>query len=83
MLGPVLFILKTTPHSTIISSFDINHHLYADDTQIYMALSVSKAKESYEKLLHCVMAVLAWMTGSKLKPNPSRTDFLLIGTKNS
>ena len=23
----------------------------------------------------------AWMTGSKLKINPSKTDFLLIGTK--
>ena len=40
-----------------------------------MSLSVFKANESHEKLQHCVMAVLAWMTGSKLKPNPSRTDF--------
>ena len=27
------------------------------------------------------MGVSAWMTGSKLKLNPSKTDFLLIGTK--
>ena len=27
------------------------------------------------------MGVSAWMTGSKLKPNPSKTEFLLIGTK--
>ena len=32
VLGPVLFTLYTTPFSAIISSFDINHHLYADDT---------------------------------------------------
>ena len=46
-----------------------------------MSLSVSNAKESLEKLQHCLMGVSAWMTGSKLKLNPSKTEFLLIGTK--
>ena len=81
--GPVLFILYTTPISTIISSFDINHHLYADDTQMYMSLSISNVKESFKMLQHCVMAVSAWMTGSKLKLNPSKTDFLHIGTSET
>ena len=81
VLGPVLFTLYTTPLSAIISSFDINHCLYANDSQIYMYLSVSNAKESLEKLQHCLMGVSAWMTGSKLKLNPSKTEFLLIGTK--
>ena len=45
VLWLVLFTLHTTPLSAIISSFDINHHLYADDTHICMFLSVSNAKE--------------------------------------
>ena len=78
MLGPV----PTLHHSSaIISSFDVNHHLYADYTQMYMALSVANANESLEKLQHCLMGVSAWMTGSKLKLNPSKTEFLLIGTQ--
>ena len=55
--------------------------MHADDTQIYMSLSVSNAKESFENLQRCFMGVSAWMTGSKLKLNPSQTEFLLIGTK--
>ena len=77
VLGPVTFTLYTTPLRVISSSFHVN--LYADDTQIYMSLSVSNAKESLEKLQHCVglMAVSAWMTGSKLKLNPRKNVFSL------
>ena len=46
-----------------------------------MSLSVSNAKKSLDKLQHCIMGVSAWMTGSKLKLNPRKTEFLLIGTK--
>ena len=75
--------IHCTLSGAIISSFDLNHHIYADDTQIYMSLSVSNAKESLAKLQHCLMGVSAWMTGSKLKLNHSliKTEFRLIGTK--
>ena len=61
VLGPMLFTLYTTP-----LSFHINHYMYADDTQIYISLSVANANESLE---NCNMSVSAWITGSKLKPN--------------
>ena len=54
---------------------------YADDTQMYISLSVLSAKESLEKLQQWLMGVSTWMTGCKLKLNSSKTEFLLIGTK--
>ena len=46
-----------------------------------MSLSVTNAREFLEKLQHYLMGVSAWMTGPQLKLNPSKTEFLLIGTK--
>ena len=59
VLGSVLFLFYTLHHSALFSSFDINHHLHADDTEMYMSLSVSNAKESLEKLQLCLMGVSA------------------------
>jgi len=37
--NPILFILYTTPLSTVISNSAANHHLYVDDTQLLLSFS--------------------------------------------
>ena len=81
VLGPVLFTLYSTPLSSIINYHKMEHHLYADDTQIYISLSTSDPSASLEKLKLCIMDVFNWMTHSKLKLNPDKTEFLIIGSK--
>ena len=82
VLGPILFTLYTAPLSQIIAEDDVEHHLYEDDTQIYISLSGCEALKSLTDLKSCVTDVFAWMTNSKLKLNPSKTEFIIIGSKN-
>ena len=46
VLGPFLFCLYTTSISQIITTHDVSHHMYADDTQIYIELSQSDIHKS-------------------------------------
>ena len=50
VLGPLLFASYTAPFSAIISSFDINHNLYADDIQIHMSLSSKESLREFATL---------------------------------
>ena len=83
VLWPILFTLYTAPLSHVIAEHDVEHHLYADDTQIYICLSGSEALESLTDLKSCVTDVFTWMTNSKLKLNPSKIEFSIIGSKKN
>ncbi len=53
VLGPMLFTLYTTPLSTVIQSHSIQHHLYADDSQLYISFSSADSVNSLNSLKHC------------------------------
>ena len=57
VLEPLLFRLYTTPFSKIITRHNVCHHLYADDTQIYITLSKSEPEMSLALLLDCLLDV--------------------------
>ena len=75
---PLFFTLDATPLISVISKFNVTHHLYADDTQIYLELDSRNFDSSITELTNCLEAVQAWMGNNKLKLNPNKMEFIVI-----
>ena len=83
VLGPLLFSLYTTPLTKIIHLHPhIKFHFYADDTQLYIHLSHKNASAALARLNACLLDVQRWMSLSKLKLNPEKTEFIVFGSKS-
>ena len=76
----VLFV--TTSISKITTTHDVSHHMYADDTPVYIELSKSDKHKSISILSDCLTDISLWMKSSKLELNSDKTEFIIIiGTK--
>ena len=79
VLGPLSSCI-TTPLSTLISSLSLNHHLYADDTQLFSP-SILVTLTQVSHLQTALQLISSWMSANLLTLNSSKTEFLIIGLK--
>ena len=83
VLGPLLFTLFTTTLSSVIQTHNLDHHLYADDTHIYLSLATPDTNCYLNQLRDRLQNVFHWMTNSKLKLIASKQSFLLLVHESS
>ena len=81
MLGPVLFCIYTIGLSNILQNQGVKFKLFADDTQLYF--TVFDIRSTSEKLNSVLHSVKEWMDFKHLKLNENKTEYMLVGKKNS
>ena len=84
VLGPLLYLLYTSPIADIIKLHKLQYHLYADDTQLYISFKtdcsygLSPAKRRFEC---CVNDTDCGMVNNGLKLHQNKTELALISSK--
>ena len=83
VLGPVLFVLYTTPLSDIIANHSVNHQLFADDTQLQKSTPLSEVTNLTKELNACTDDIKTWMMENQLKLNDDKLFPFLSSLKPS
>lgn len=79
ILSPLLFIMYTSDLITNLRHCKV--HLYADDTQLYYSFDHRRTDEAVQRINSDLDLVYNWTKRNSLVLNPSKSKFMVLGTK--
>ena len=85
VLGPILYLLYTSPLSDIVKKFNLRYHFYADDSQLYLSFQPTIPGDrdlAVSTIECCVREIDQWMMVNRLKLNKDKTELLVISAKH-
>jgi hypothetical protein len=83
VLGPKEFIAYTEQIEEVISQHSVDHHLYADDTQLIKPAQLVDIPFVIDSLQQCVFELHRWCASRRLQLNPSKTEIIWFGSRSS
>ena len=86
ILGPILYLLYTSPLADILKHHNMCYHLYADDIQMYVSFATNddnSLNSSITQIEKCLSDINLWMTANKLKLNKSKTDLIYLYSRHN
>ena len=81
VLVAVFFTLYSTPLASIINCHNLNHHFYADDTQLLNSALLENSYILLKTTSDSYLDIKNWMTQNKLHLNSEKTEAMLIRTR--
>ena len=81
LMGAEEYKIYTLQVGNILRHHDLEYHIYADDSGIYMSFCISDREDLNQvlnRIKRCLLELKAWMSRNKLKLNDDKTEVLLI-----
>src|SRR6218665_2420008 len=79
--GPLLYIIYTSELGSLLTDCALLGQLYADDVQAYLRCLASDAMAAVQAMTLATGALVAWMSSNRLRLNPSKTQYIWLGTR--
>jgi Reverse transcriptase (RNA-dependent DNA polymerase) len=78
--GPLIFAAYASSIGEVISSHGADHHQYADDSQLFLAMCTSTISSNLSTLEICAKAVKHWFADNDLLLNADKSEVMLVGS---
>ena len=82
VLGPILFNAYVAPLAKLLQQRNMQHHLYADDTQLYVTFPPSEHTRAFERMEECVREVKIWLCDNGLVLNENKSEAIIMQSPN-
>jgi len=80
VLRAIEFICYTVDFVTVFNRKSVDHHLYADDKQLYSASTDTNIDTTHEHLVNCILDVREWCASRRLQFNAQKTELVRFGS---